>query len=180
MKGEVVTYIPAELASAAQDRVVSSAEGIYDYRLKDNQENINKQVQEQIDNIETIPGEDGITPHIDPITYHWMIGDIDTGVVARGIDGIDGKTPYINPNNKHWMIDGIDTGIVAEGEKGDPFTYEDFTEEQLENLRGPQGFSGDIIYPTFKIDKQMHLIMYEGSDRIQREGSHLIINFENE
>jgi len=82
-----------------------------------------------------------------------MIGDIDTGVVARGIDGIDGKTPYINPNNKHWMIDGIDTGIVAEGEKGDPFTYEDFTEEQLENLRGPQGFSGDIIYPTFKIDK---------------------------
>lgn len=94
MKGEIVTYIPAELASAAQDRVVSSAEGIYDYRLKDNQENINKQVQEQIDNIETIPG--------------------------------------------------------------------------------------DIVYPTFKIDKQMHLIMYKGSDRIQREGSHLIINFENE
>ena len=27
--------------------------------------------------------------------------------------------------------------------KGDPFTYEDFTPEQLENLRGPQGPKGD-------------------------------------
>ena len=26
-----------------------------------------------------------------------------------------------------------------QGEKGDPFVYEDFTAEQLESLRGPQG-----------------------------------------
>ena len=29
-----------------------------------------------------------------------------------------------------------------QGEKGDPFTYEDFTEEQLQSLTGPQGESG--------------------------------------
>lgn len=28
------------------------------------------------------------------------------------------------------------------GEKGDPFTYEDFTPQQLEALRGPQGIQG--------------------------------------
>lgn len=28
------------------------------------------------------------------------------------------------------------------GEKGNPFTYEDFTDEQLEYLRGPQGNEG--------------------------------------
>src|SRR5699024_9640429 len=29
------------------------------------------------------------------------------------------------------------------GEKGDPFTYDDFTQEQLEGLRGPRGEKGD-------------------------------------
>lgn len=29
------------------------------------------------------------------------------------------------------------------GDKGDPFTYEDFTPEQLENLKGPKGDKGD-------------------------------------
>lgn len=29
-------------------------------------------------------GEQGITPHIDEITKHWMIGEEDTGVLARG------------------------------------------------------------------------------------------------
>lgn len=35
---------------------------------------------------------------------------------------------------------GIPQGI--QGEKGDPFVYSDFTEEQLEALRGPQGIQG--------------------------------------
>lgn len=30
------------------------------------------------------------------------------------------------------------------GEKGDPFTYEDFTQEQLEALRGPAGKDGEV------------------------------------
>lgn len=39
-------------------------------------------------------GNDGITPHIDPVSKHWFIGDIDTGILAEGtngIDGVDGK-----------------------------------------------------------------------------------------
>ena len=36
-------------------------------------------------------GTDGITPHIDSTTKHWMIGDTDTGIVAEGVNGKDGK-----------------------------------------------------------------------------------------
>lgn len=36
-------------------------------------------------------GQDGITPHIDPFTKHWMIGETDTGIVAEGQDGSDGQ-----------------------------------------------------------------------------------------
>lgn len=91
-------------------------------------------------------GRDGITPTIDPETGHWMLGDIDTGVMAVGkpgsvpyIDedgywcldgeslrvkatgerGADGATPYIDNNNYHWFINGIDTGVSALGLKGD-------------------------------------------------------------
>lgn len=35
----------------------------------------------------------------------------------------------------------LETGI--KGDKGDTFTYEDFTEEQLEGLKGPQGEAGE-------------------------------------
>ena len=31
---------------------------------------------------------------------------------------------------------------VIQGEKGEPFTYEDFTEEQLQALTGPEGPQG--------------------------------------
>ena len=37
-----------------------------------------------------INGQDGITPHIDPTTKHWFVGDTDTGIVAKGKDGTDG------------------------------------------------------------------------------------------
>ena len=35
-----------------------------------------------------------------------------------------------------WYYDNFNTGISAKGDKGDAFTYEDFTEEQLKNLKG--------------------------------------------
>lgn len=65
-------------------------------------------------------GTDGVTPHIDPTTKHWMIGDTDTNILAEGTKGNDGQ----------------------QGPKGDPFTYSDFTEEQLIALTGPQGPAG--------------------------------------
>lgn len=46
-----------------------------------------------------------------------------------------------------WMDNGPLQGAPgetgAQGPKGDPFTYADFTPEQLEGLRGPQGPKGD-------------------------------------
>lgn len=67
-------------------------------------------------------GNDGVTPHIDPITKHWMIGTTDTGVVAEGTGGsgtgVDGVTPHIDTTTKHWMIGTTDTGVVAEGTSG--------------------------------------------------------------
>lgn len=36
-------------------------------------------------------GTDGVTPHIDNTTKHWMIGETDTNVVAEGQDGEQGQ-----------------------------------------------------------------------------------------
>lgn len=94
-------------------------------------------------------GQDGVTPHIDEESGHWMIGDVDTNVDARGKPGstpylddefywcIDGvrigakatrsiddeavcAIPHIDNENFHWMIGGKDTGVSALGLKGDP------------------------------------------------------------
>ena len=67
-------------------------------------------------------GTDGVTPHIDPTTKHWMIGNTDTNVLAEGTNGQDGQ----------------------QGPKGDPFTYNDFTAAQLEALKGPKGDTGTV------------------------------------
>lgn len=39
-----------------------------------------------------LKGEDGLTPYVG-LNNNWWIGDIDTGVLARGTDGEDGYTP---------------------------------------------------------------------------------------
>lgn len=49
--------------------------------------------------------------------------------VLNGVDGKDGADGYT-------PIKGVD---YFDGEKGDPFTYEDFTAEQLEALKGKDG-----------------------------------------
>lgn len=114
-------------------------------------------------------GNDGITPHIDPVSKHWFIGDIDTGILAEGkngkdgidgvngnngIDGQNGITPHIG-NNGNWFIDDTDTGVTAkgiDGENGDSgqSAYEiavnkGFTgtvEEWLTSLKGEPGQNG--------------------------------------
>ena len=54
-----------------------------------------------------------------------------------GKDGEDGKTPYIGENG-NWYIGDTDTEVKA---KGDPFTYKDFTPEQLALLKGEPGLT---------------------------------------
>ena|SRR5699024_4513599 len=71
-------------------------------------------------------------------------------------DGEDGGTP-ISAERLNHIEEGIaekaeqgpkgdpgeDGKDGSDGAKGDPFTYEDFTEEQLEALRGPKGEPGE-------------------------------------
>lgn len=69
---------------------------------------------------------------------------------------IDTIKPYYSWSSLSHTFEIVDSGIGEGGEyvggitviqgpkgdKGDPFTYEDFTSEQLEALRGPQGKTG--------------------------------------
>lgn len=54
------------------------------------------------------------------------------------------KTPYVGENGNWYVWDTAtgafkDSGEPSRGDKGDAFTYADFTAEQLEGLKGPKG-----------------------------------------
>jgi len=73
------------------------------------------------------------------------------GATAQGANGI---TPHIGDNG-NWFIGDTDTGVAAKGDKGDKgdaFTYEDFTSEQLDMLKGATGVGIDTIVPINKND----------------------------
>jgi hypothetical protein len=95
-----------------------------------------------------------VIPSINSLNKHWMIGTVDTGIVAEG------KTPtvLIDSASKHWMIDGKDTGIVAEGQDGAPgenahspyigvngnwYLYNDNTQSYEDSGERAQGDPGD-------------------------------------
>jgi hypothetical protein len=73
----------------------------------------------QVDYIKNKPtitnGTDGVTPHIDSTSKHWMIGSTDTGIVAEGQDGI---TPHIDSTTGNWFIGTTNTGVHAQGPAG--------------------------------------------------------------
>ena len=62
-------------------------------------------------------GENGITPHIDETTKHWMIGNTDTGIVAEG------KTSYIGDNGNWYEWDTTSGTFVDSGVSAHPFPY---------------------------------------------------------
>lgn len=61
-----------------------------------------------------------------------------TATVLHGQKGDKGDPGEPGANG----VDGQDGAPGTQGPKGDPFTYTDFTPEQLEALRGPQGLPG--------------------------------------
>ena len=69
-------------------------------------------------------------------------------------DGVSITDIDVNANNQivFTMSDGSEfiSGKIptVKGDKGDPFTYDDFTEEQLDSLKGSDGFS-----PSAKVEK---------------------------
>ena len=72
---------------------------------------------EWLESLKGPDGDNGITPHIDPITKNWFIGDTDTGISAEGVSGNDGVTPHIGING-NWFIGDTDTGVLAQGTNG--------------------------------------------------------------
>lgn len=86
--------------------------------------------------VDYFDGDDGITPHIGK-NGNWYIGDVDTGVLARGLLDL----PSIGANG-NWFIGGVDTGIAASGGGGitnitsdmvvDALGYIPVTPQQLE------------------------------------------------
>ena len=66
-----------------------------------------------------------------------------------------GLAPTIGENG-NWLINGVDTSLPSRGEKGDtgekgdPFTYADFTPEQLDALKGETGATGADGYTPQK------------------------------
>lgn len=121
-------------------------------------------------------GDNGKTPYIGD-NKHWYIDGEDTNIVAQGedgytpqkntdyFDGADGKSAYqlavdggYSGTEEEWLnslrgedgytpIKGVD---YFDGEKGDPFRYEDFTEEQLMGLKGADGKDGEDGYTPVK------------------------------
>lgn len=71
----------------------------------------------------------------DTIDYSWSTA-VYTGItVAKTIDSSDYVMTAIPDILEQWK----------ESLKGDPFTYDDFTTEQLEALRGPAGIPGIVV-----------------------------------
>ena len=63
---------------------------------------------------------------------------------AYGVGAAAPYDIYMYSETQGW----VNTGPL-QGAKGDPFTYEDFTAEQLESLRGPQGIQGEQGEPGY-------------------------------
>lgn len=88
-------------------------------------------------------------PPIPDWTYSVAENAIRAEKAADAAEESTRKNPYVNAAGT-WMVwngaEYVDTGINAtgpRGEKGDAFTYEDFTEDQLAMLVGPQGPQGE-------------------------------------
>ncbi len=82
----------------------------------------------------------------------------------KGDKGNDGLTPHIGENG-NWFIVDVDTEVKAQGEKGDAFTYNDFTPEQLEALKGADGAKGEpFTYADFT-EEQLAALKGEKGDK---------------
>lgn len=69
----------------------------------------------KVANIRGAKGDQGTTPHIDPDTGNWFIGEVDTGVQARGPAGV---TPVIDPNTGFWVVNDEITEYPSRGPQG--------------------------------------------------------------
>lgn len=78
-----------------------------------------------------------------------------------GALGRDGATPEII--NGNWWIGLVDTGVSATGPRGDAFTFEDFTPEQIDMLKHP------AVDASKEVKKLESAISLNEQGRIQAE-----------
>ena len=93
-------------------------------------------------------GANGETPYIQ--NGNWWIGNTDTGVKAEGIDGAAGVSATHSWNGTVLTITSASGTSSADlkgetGLQGNPFTFDDFTNEQLASLKGEKGNDGTSI-----------------------------------
>lgn len=71
--------------------------------------------------------------------------------------------------NSNKLYDRERIYIVKDGDTGDAFEYEDFTQEQLEDLRGPRGLTGchERVYQQYIHDNALIYRNDENADNIQ-------------
>ncbi len=102
-------------------------------------------------------------------------------VYVTGLDGVGIADITVNDDSTLTVTYTNGTTYTSpslKGDKGDAFTYEDFTPEQLAALKGDKGDDGNILFPTFEIDDNGHLLMEGGVEGavVLNEDGHLIYN----
>ena len=93
-------------------------------------------------------GENGITPHIDETTKHWMIGNTDTGIVAEGPQGAtgpQGEQGDTGPQGPQGIqgIQGEQGPVGPKGPQGLQGPQGETGPQGKTGPRGPQGPKGD-------------------------------------
>lgn len=87
--------------------------------------------------------------------------------IYDGIDGISVEHSWDGTVLTITSASGTSSADLK-GEKGDAFTYADFTEEQIEGLRGPQGIQGETgeglnILGTFEYEEELFNSVPQGN-----------------
>ena len=127
----------------------------------------------------------------------------DCAAAVAGAENVDAELNgnILTVTNRQGVSKSVNTK-GEKGDKGDAFTYDDFTPEELEGLRGPQGIQGetgpqgqqgpqgiqgpqgergavgDCIYPVFDVTLDMHLVSNPGVDYINiTDGGHLTVDY---
>lgn len=158
---ELITAIPipGRLVSVDINGQVTGANQVWDDQIEENQEIINSRLNERITNIEqgvvinldnelSLESENAVQNKVitEALNEKLDIDDADTIIstkVQKAISEIDccedGKSAYEIARDNGYQ--GTEQEWL-QSLKGDPFTYSDFTPEQLASLKGPKGDNG--------------------------------------
>ena len=120
-------------------------------------------------------GADGVTPTIDPTTRHWMIGGVDTGILAQGADGQDGQDGAPGHNPCLGRFTAVPSTFAETPRAGDYYyvdtvdnttTPPTVTETKIYKYDGTQWDSGtvvDVSNLTFATSEEVTNVAIDGT-----------------